>query len=378
MRGMVLFFFVCGVALIFSSAGCRRNSPPAIPGLGGPTTGQTGETLAYSFLTTDPENEELEYMVAWGDTSPVEWSPLYPSGQQVTRAHVFADAGTYHVKVKARDTNEAESEWSDALDVTIAPFGGPPTGVAVSAGPGDSDSTVVISWTTPAEGKPDRYLVYFRSLGDTAYIVIGDTTATSYWHNPHGMTGRYKVAAAFGQATYEAAEQPSTVPIQTDEMALFEIDVNAGMSGFGWNRDSGTGRAYSMAESISSRSVDFYVSDLEVGVGGPLVIVSPDRARSIDPGAIGIVPAAVWRTNGFSNPLSDPQRPLPGYQPPPNANYFIYTQITSQPCYLACFTAGDTLKHYALIQVDSADVSSGRVWIRSWFQLVPGLTLIQH
>jgi hypothetical protein len=82
--------------------------------------------------------------------------------------------------------------------------------------------------------------------------------------------------------------------------------------------------------------------------------------------------------NGFSNPLSDPQEPLPGYQPPPNANYFVYTQVTSRPCYMACYTAGDTLKHYALIQADSFDVPTGRVWMESWYQLVPGLRLIRH
>ena len=42
-------------------------------------------------------------------------------------------------------------------------LGGPPTGVAVSAGPDESDSTVVVSWTTPAEGAPDKYMVYFRT-----------------------------------------------------------------------------------------------------------------------------------------------------------------------------------------------------------------------
>jgi hypothetical protein len=107
-------------------------------------------------------------------------------------------------------------------------------------------------------------------------------------------------------------------------------------------------------------------------------IVSPDKAGLIDSGAIGIVPSAAWRTRGFSNPLLDPQSPLPGYQPPPNANYFIYTEISSQPCYIGCYTAGDAFKHYALIQVDSVDVSSGRVWMKSWYQLVPGLRLIRH
>ena len=256
--------------------------------------------------------------------------------------------------------------------------GGPPTGVAVSSGPDESDSTVVISWTSPAEGTPDKYLVYFRTVTDSGYAVLGETTATSYVHDPHGMTGQYKVAALFGQDMYDGAEKPSTVPIQS-EATLSEINADAGRCGFGWSRDSGQGGVFAMTDSANCASVDFYISDLQVGVGGELSIVSPDKAKvdSIDPGAVGIVPAAAWRVNGFSDPLLDPQSPLPGFQPPP-FKYFIYTPISSQPCYIACYTAGDTMKHYALIQVDSVDVSSGRAWMKSWYQLVPGLRLILH
>lgn len=376
MRKTVLFFVVCSISLAVFSAGCSRNEPPATPQLSGPTSGSRGETLTYTFSTTDPDDQELVYMVAWGDTSSVEWSPLYPSGQHVTRTHVFADSGVYHVKVKARDTKQAESEWSDSLNVSIVSVpGGPPTGVAVSAGPGDSDSTVVISWTTPADSAPDRYIIYFRPITDSGYTVVGETTATSYAHNPHGMTGQYKVAASFGSNVYEGTEKPTTVPIQS-EATLFEVNADASRCGFGWNRDSGAGGVNSMTDSANCRYVDFYVSDLQMGFGDPLIVVSPDMAAS-DPGAVGIVPPAAWRINGFSNPLPDPQSPLPGWHPPPY-NYFIYTQVTTEPCYIACITAGDTIEHYALIQVDSFDVASGRLWMKSWFQLVPGLRLIRH
>jgi hypothetical protein len=257
-------------------------------------------------------------------------------------------------------------------------LGGPPTGVAASAGPGDSDSTVMISWTTPAEGSPDKYMVYFRSITDSGFAVLGETTATSYAHNPHGLTGQYKVAAVFGGESYDGAEKPTTVPVSTGATTLFEINIDSSRCGFGWSRDSGIGKPYAMTDSANCAYVDFYVSDLQVGTGGELDIVSPNKADSIDPGAVGIVPRAAWKTNGFTNPLSNAHNPVPAYQPPPNANYFIYTQITMQPCYIGCYTAGDTVKHYALIQVDSADKASGKVWLQSWYQLVPRLRLMRH
>ena len=259
-------------------------------------------------------------------------------------------------------------------------LGGPPTGVAVSAGPGESDSTVLVSWTTPAEGSPDKYMVYFRAGTDSGYIVLGETTGTSYAHNPHGVTGQYKVSAVFGGDSYYGAEQPTTVPIHS-AASLFEINADSSRCGFGWSRDSGIGETYGMTDSANCAKVDLYVSDLQTGVGGALDIVSPNKAHpdsgaSIDTGAVGIVPRAAWKTNGFSNPLL--MDTVPSYQAPPNANYFIYTQITAQPCYIGCFTAGDTVKHYALILVDSADQALGKVWLQSWYQLVPGLRLMRH
>jgi len=259
-------------------------------------------------------------------------------------------------------------------------LGGPPTGVAVSAGPGDSDSTVMVSWTTPAEGSPDKYMVYFRSAADTGYSAIGETTATSYAHNPHGATGQYKVAAVFGLDTFPGAEKPTTVPIPTDEIALFEINADSSRCAFGWSRDSGFGKVYSMIDSANCAVVDFYVSDLAAGTGGTINIVSPNKAHpdtgaSIDTGAFGIVPRAAWKSNGFSNPVS--AETVPSYQAPPSATYFIYTQV-AQPVPFGVYTAGDTVKHYAFIQVDSVNAAAGKIWLKTRFQLVPGLRLLRH
>jgi hypothetical protein len=256
-------------------------------------------------------------------------------------------------------------------------LGGPPTGVAVSAGPDESDSTVVISWTTPAEGAADKYIVYFQDVTGSGFAVVGETTGTFYVHNPHGMTGQYKVAAVFGQDTYPGAEQPTTVPVQS-AATLFEINADSSRCAFGWSRDSGIGRTYGMTDSANCAHVDFYVSDLKTGVGGPLDIVSPNKADTIDTGAVGIVPTADWHVSGFSNPVNDPQAPVPRLDSVGPTNYFIYSWVNSQPCYIAYAAAGKQEKHYALIQVDSINEASGKVWLQSWFQLVPELSLIRH
>ena len=466
----IVMLVVCGVSLAVLSVGCKTNRPPTPPQLIGPTLGKPGATLTYTFSSSDPENQEITYMVAWGDTSKVEWSSAYASGTQVTRTHEYPDSGVYHVKVKARDTLQAESEWSDSIIVSIGfrppnqpgrpsgpvscttyiaytaktthPLGdsvwfqfnwgggagnwdgpvasdsqfqkqhafdsvgtfgvsvrakdargdtsawsdpldvatvqnlnGPPLELRLSAA---TDSTIALSWLAPTQGTPAGYNVYFKDVAGTSFKLVDTVSSMTATHDPHGATGQYAVSAAYGGLERFCAETLSTVPVHTAEVALFEVNANPSRCGFGWNRDSGTGGVFSMTDSANCRYVDFYVSDLQRGVGGLMNIVSPDGANSIDTGAAGTVPAAAWRTNGFSNPLSNPQNPLPGYQPPPNANYFAYTGTSQLPCYIACYTAGDTVKHYALIQVDSFRVASGRVWTQSWYQLVPSLRLMHH
>jgi hypothetical protein len=376
-RKTALPLAVCGMALVVLSAGCARNRPPTTPVITGPSTGEIGNTLTFAFSATDPDNQELEYMVAWGDTSAVEWSAPYPSGQSVTRTHVYADSGVYHVKVKARDTRQTESGWSDSLSVAIAPEpGGPPLNLRLEA---DTDSSITVLWEPPQPQSQCIYQVYFKDVRDSAYALLATTASTLSKHIPPlGATGWYKVAAKFGNTVYESPTVLSTVPVHTSVSALAELNADPSLAGYGWDRNSGVGGLFAMTDSANCSHVDFYVSDLRAGVGNPMEVVSPSKADSMDAGAVGIVPQAAWRLAGFSDPLSDPQAPLPGYHPPPNANYFIYTQVTTQPCYISCYTAGDALKHFALIQVDSVDVPSGQMWVQSWYQLVPGLRLIRH
>ena len=161
-RRMTALFVVCGVMLAVFSAGCNKNEPPATPQLGGPTTGNAGDTLTFTFSSTDPENQEIAYLVAWGDTSTVEWSSSYASGQQVTQTHSYPDSGVYHVKVKARDTQLAESEWSDSIVVSIAsPVSLPPHQPGKPSGPATCTTGVACTFTA-STNHPQGDSVWFQ------------------------------------------------------------------------------------------------------------------------------------------------------------------------------------------------------------------------
>lgn len=132
------------------------NQPPSTLQLSGPTHGRQGDTLTYTLSATDPENQDVEYMVTWGDTTTAEWSGPYASGQAVARPHVFGDSGTYSVRFKARDTRLAESGWSDSLVVSVG-SGTQLVGTLVlqNGQPGDvQDSRVQLYVTPDLSGDP--------------------------------------------------------------------------------------------------------------------------------------------------------------------------------------------------------------------------------
>ena len=86
----------------------------------GPTSGKTGQALAYSTSAVDPNGDDVSYGWDWdGDSVVDEWTTFNPSGAPVTTSHTWDADYTGEIKVKAKDTNDDESLWSNPLSVSI-------------------------------------------------------------------------------------------------------------------------------------------------------------------------------------------------------------------------------------------------------------------
>ena len=95
------------------------NYPPEDPDLTGPISVEPDVTYLYHFKTTDPNGDNVYYFLDWGDNTNSGWIGPYPSGEERWATHSWSQEGTYTVKVKAKDTNDAESDWT-ILDVAIS------------------------------------------------------------------------------------------------------------------------------------------------------------------------------------------------------------------------------------------------------------------
>jgi len=95
------------------------NNPPQKPTTpNGPANGGTNIEYTYTTSTTDPDNDLVWYQWNFGSYT-TNWLGPSTSGAQAQTQYTWTTPGAYEVKVKAKDQNDYESDWSSPLLVTI-------------------------------------------------------------------------------------------------------------------------------------------------------------------------------------------------------------------------------------------------------------------
>ena len=96
------------------------NSPPDAPIIEGPTSCRVGIEYDWTFLSTDPDGDNITYYVDWGDEcGGAEYHGPYPSGEEITLSHIYTTESTIIINAMAIDENGAESNFS-YFEVTIS------------------------------------------------------------------------------------------------------------------------------------------------------------------------------------------------------------------------------------------------------------------
>ena len=88
----------------------NKNAPDA-PNITGPTSGKPSEVYNYTFVTNDPNNDNIFYYIDWGDNSTTEWIGSYSSGEEIIKGHSWSSKGSYTITAKAKDTDGNEGSW---------------------------------------------------------------------------------------------------------------------------------------------------------------------------------------------------------------------------------------------------------------------------
>jgi hypothetical protein len=111
--------FTAGPIWTFMTAGDQPPFQPMV--LDGPTRAGPGISLEFATVAPDPEGDQVYYQWDWGDGNISDWLGPYQFGEHTKTTHVWAQNGSYDVKVRAKDTDGKASEWSTQYHVAIAP-----------------------------------------------------------------------------------------------------------------------------------------------------------------------------------------------------------------------------------------------------------------
>jgi hypothetical protein len=95
------------------------NQPPTPPIISGPKNGKTGVEYNWTFVSTDPEGDNITYYIDWGDEcGGAEWHGPYPSGVEVVVSHTYLFHYDFLILSLAADEHGKESNMSQ-YEVTM-------------------------------------------------------------------------------------------------------------------------------------------------------------------------------------------------------------------------------------------------------------------
>ncbi len=96
--------------------------PPSIPETpSGQILGDTNTAYYYSTVSTDPGGDKISYGWDWdGDYIVDEWTDLIDSNTTANTSHSWEVEGTYNIRVRAKDENGLDSDWSKLLCVMMS------------------------------------------------------------------------------------------------------------------------------------------------------------------------------------------------------------------------------------------------------------------
>jgi hypothetical protein len=95
------------------------SNPPVRPTIDGPNSGNVGQKYCWTFQSSDPDNDDIKYIIQWGD-GYINETDCFPSGESITLCHTYKIDGNFIIKVKAIECTEDgfESDW-ESFEVNI-------------------------------------------------------------------------------------------------------------------------------------------------------------------------------------------------------------------------------------------------------------------
>jgi hypothetical protein len=178
----------------------NKQVPPTISG---PTYGDPGVEYDYTFITNDPEEDDIEILIDWGNGDITKLPGLYESGEEVTISYQWDEEGIYCIKAKSMDIWD-DSMWSDCFNVKIG--NNPPNAPTIdgqNSGKTGKKYDFIFNTTDPDNDSIAEYIINWGD-GSAEEIISGpfasgeEVTGSHSWTSPETFTIKAKAKDIYG------------------------------------------------------------------------------------------------------------------------------------------------------------------------------------
>ncbi len=211
------------ISLMFTAF--QPNQKPSAPTIVGPATCFVGDTVTFTFTSTDPDNDQVRYGIDWDGNSSVDtWSPgsgYVNSGTSGSGTFTCGVVGGHTFQAAAQDIKGTNSSWTPKT-ITVNPVPPPatPTGLSATTDATCGSGKVNLSWNSVAGA-----IQYGVLRNGSVSVYSGPLTSTVDTGLTNGTTYNYVVAAmnAAGVWSSNSASVPGTAPAACAGAATISI-----------------------------------------------------------------------------------------------------------------------------------------------------------
>jgi len=143
---------------IIKYGGGNHQNPPIISG---PTEGEPGVEYEFTFVTEDPEEDDIWLYIDWDDGTVEDWIGPYESGEEVVVSHKWDDDNKYEITAKSKDIWHASHS-----SKYVVKIGNQPPGPPTIDGQRYGDTQQQLTYTFVAGDEEEDDIKYFIDWDD--------------------------------------------------------------------------------------------------------------------------------------------------------------------------------------------------------------------
>ena len=197
------------------------NDPPYPPTISGPVESAKDVVTEFTFVTNDPDLDDVYYYIDWDDGSFEEWIGPFESSVETIANHTWTTEGEYNISAKAKDVYDREGDWSDVFTITII-INSPPSIPEINGNAqGNAETQYTYQFTsTDTDGNDISYYIKWGdnyTTGWTTDYPSGETCSEAHRWTKEGT---YSIQAK-ARDTYGAESDWGTFDVEMPRAKAF-------------------------------------------------------------------------------------------------------------------------------------------------------------